>query len=41
MAILNEDGGMSDWWCQMVAVAYERARGLRENHEKPGGWPSG
>ncbi|MGQ0742674.1 MAG: hypothetical protein ACT4OG_10385 [Alphaproteobacteria bacterium] len=26
------------WWCQMVAVEYERARGLRETHQKPDGY---
>jgi uncharacterized protein YndB with AHSA1/START domain len=27
-----------DWWSQMVAVEYERARGLRDVHQKPGGY---
>lgn len=26
------------WWCQMVTVEYERARGLRRMHEKTGGF---
>jgi hypothetical protein len=26
------------WWCQMVTVEYERARGLRAKHEKAGGF---
>ncbi|HKZ73986.1 MAG TPA: hypothetical protein VJ011_07975 [Steroidobacteraceae bacterium] len=26
------------WWQQMVTVAYEQARGLRQLHEKPGGF---
>ena len=32
---------MPDWWCQMVAVGYERARGLRAKHEGPGGFSVG
>jgi len=27
-----------DWWSQMVTVGYEQARGLREAHEKAGGF---
>ncbi|HZM00508.1 MAG TPA: hypothetical protein VFD43_09680 [Planctomycetota bacterium] len=26
------------WWSQMITVAYEQARGLRQKHEKPGGF---
>lgn len=26
------------WWCQMVAVEYERARGLRAVHQQTGGY---
>jgi len=26
------------WWCQMVTVGYERARGLRKMHQKAGGF---
>lgn len=26
------------WWQQMVTVTYEQARGMREKHEKPGGY---
>jgi len=29
---------LSDWWQQMVTVTYEQARGLRQKHEKPGGF---
>jgi hypothetical protein len=29
VAILNEQFGIGPWWRQMVAVSYERARGLR------------
>lgn len=32
------DSELSPWWQQSVAVAYEQARGLREVHEKPGGF---
>ena len=27
-----------DWWSQMITVAYERARGLREKHQTPDGY---
>jgi hypothetical protein len=26
------------WWAQMVTVAYERERGLRDKHQKPDGY---
>lgn len=26
------------WWTQMVTVGYEQSRGLREKHQKPGGY---
>jgi uncharacterized protein YndB with AHSA1/START domain len=26
------------WWCQMIAVGYEQARGLRDRHQKPDGY---
>ncbi len=26
--------GVGSWWCQMVAVAYERARGIREKYQE-------
>jgi uncharacterized protein YndB with AHSA1/START domain len=29
---------LSGWWSQMVTVTYEQARGLRQKHEKPGGF---
>ena len=29
---------VSGWWCQMVAVGYEQARGLREKHQRPTGY---
>ena len=31
----------SEWWQQSVTVGYEQARGLREKHEKPGGYEIG
>ncbi len=33
-----EEQRISGWWSQMVTVAYEQARGLRQKHEKPGGF---
>ncbi len=29
------------WWCQMVTVGYEQARGLRVAHQKPTGFEIG
>jgi hypothetical protein len=26
------------WWCQMVTVGYEQARGIREKHQTPDGY---
>jgi uncharacterized protein YndB with AHSA1/START domain len=26
------------WWCQMITVGYEQARGLRDQHQKPDGY---
>lgn len=37
-AHLSKKHGVPPWWTQMVAVTYEQARGLREKHEKPGGY---
>lgn len=37
VAILVREG-VSGWWQQMIAVAYEQERGLRERHEKPDGF---
>jgi len=36
--ILSEKHGMPGWWCQMVTVEYERARGLRVRHETTSGF---
>jgi hypothetical protein len=29
---------LADWWCQMVTVGYEQARGLRLKHQKSDGF---
>ena len=36
--ISDNNSHIGDWWCQMVAVEYERARGLRKLNEKPSGF---
>ena len=35
---LSKKHGVGPWWQQMVTVTYEQARGLREKHQKPGGY---
>jgi len=35
---LSEKHQVPDWWCQMVTVGYEQARGLRQKHERPEGY---
>lgn len=35
---LHQDQGVGSWWCQMVTVEYEKARGLRAQHERPDGY---
>ncbi len=35
---LHEKRGVGEWWCQMVTVGYEQAKGRREKHEKPDGY---
>jgi len=37
-AYLHDELGCPGWWNQMVAVAYERARGIRQKHQKPDGF---
>jgi len=37
-AHLTDKHDVRPWWTQMIAVTYEQARGLREVHEKPGGY---
>lgn len=34
---LKEEHGAPSWWCQMIAVEYERARGGRKRNERAGG----
>jgi hypothetical protein len=36
-ALLGGKYGVPPWWRQMIAVEYERARGGRQRHERPGG----
>ena len=38
VAVVHEEHGVGPWWRQMVAVAYEQDRGLRDKHEKPEGY---
>lgn len=38
VAVLDKEHGVAPWWQQTVAVAYEQARGLRDQHEKPDGY---
>jgi uncharacterized protein YndB with AHSA1/START domain len=35
---LHQRLGVPGWWCQMVAVGYEQARGLRAKHQRPEGY---
>ena len=35
---LSDQEGVSNWWSQMVTVAYEQARGRRLPHERPDGF---
>jgi hypothetical protein len=39
--MLSEKHGVPGWWCQMVTVEYERARGLRARHETTSGFSVG
>jgi uncharacterized protein YndB with AHSA1/START domain len=36
-AYIHDELGCPSWWSQMVTVQYERERGLREKHQRPGG----
>ncbi len=36
--VLKRRYKVGPWWGQMVAVTYEQARGLREKHQKAGGY---
>lgn len=37
-AHLHADHALPKWWCQMVTVQYELARGLRARHQRPDGY---
>jgi uncharacterized protein YndB with AHSA1/START domain len=37
-AFLESEHRLGGWWDQMVTVAYEQARGLRDKHQKPSGY---
>lgn len=41
IAATLRDKGVGPWWCQMVTVEYERARGLRDRHETAAGYQVG
>ncbi len=36
--LLHQKLKVPDWWCQMVTVGYEQARGLRVKHQKADGF---
>lgn len=38
VAYIERRHKMSGWWEQMVTVAYEQSRGLRNKHQKPSGY---
>lgn len=38
---LHEEHDCPPWWSQQVTVGYEQARGLRQKHQKPGGFEVG
>ena len=38
---LNQKRGVREWWCQMVTVGYEQARGLRQKYQKASGYAVG
>lgn len=35
---LSAEHGVPGWWAQTVTVGYERGRGMRRAHERPGGF---
>lgn len=39
--LVHEKYGASEWWSQMVTVAYEQARGLRAKHQMTDGFAVG
>jgi hypothetical protein len=38
VAYLNKHHSLKPWWQQSVTVTYEKARGLREKHQRPEGY---
>jgi uncharacterized protein YndB with AHSA1/START domain len=38
VSILVDQHNVPDWWCQMITVGYEQARGLREKYQKTDGY---
>ena len=38
VALLKEESEIDPWWQQMITVEYEKARGLRKQHEMPDGF---
>lgn len=40
-ALLSEKYGVPAWWCQMLTVGYEQARGLRAVHQTARGYTAG
>lgn len=38
VSYLNSEHDVGQWWQQMVTVTYEQQHGLREKHERPGGY---
>ena len=38
VALLSEHRRVGPWWRQMITVAYEQERGLREKHQTPEGF---
>jgi hypothetical protein len=40
-AYLKGEHRLTDWWCQMVAVGYERQKGLRDRDPKVSGYEIG
>jgi uncharacterized protein YndB with AHSA1/START domain len=41
VALLGSHADLSAWWRQSITVEYEKARGLRETHQQPGGYRVG
>ncbi|MCM2272340.1 MAG: hypothetical protein NDJ18_07295 [candidate division Zixibacteria bacterium] len=35
---LHDKLGVPGWWCQMIAVGYEQAKGIRVKHQRPDGF---